>query len=130
LLLIPDRPAVFLPGEYLEAVPGPIPKDEPVARQRIAAEGLPHQGPEAVKALAKIDRIEAKEDSQGRRKAQHVASSRRATRSRITLSATVGARRRRRPLRRTTSIGASSVDGGVGRAMGTNVTGAEGGFAR
>src|SRR5205085_143226 len=53
--LVPDGPAVCIPGEDLEAVTTTVAKDEPVAGQGISAEALLHQGRQAVEGFATID---------------------------------------------------------------------------
>src|SRR3954469_10835171 len=69
--LIPQAPAVLLPGEDLEAIPCAVAEDEPVPREGIVAKGLADEGPETVEALAEIDNGQAKEDADRRRQAQH-----------------------------------------------------------
>jgi hypothetical protein len=46
--LVPQAPAVLLPGEDLEAIALAVAENEPVARQGVVAEGLADQGAETV----------------------------------------------------------------------------------
>jgi hypothetical protein len=49
LLLVPQAPAVFLPGQDLEPVPLTVLEDKPVPREGVIAEGLADESTEAVK---------------------------------------------------------------------------------
>src|SRR5437667_12702097 len=54
--LVPDGPAIFFPGQDLEAIAGAVAEDEPVAGQGVSGQRLLDQGTESVEALAEIDR--------------------------------------------------------------------------
>src|SRR5262245_36994736 len=113
LLLVPDRVSVFLPEEELDPVGGLVAEDEDVARERIAAESVSHEGRQAVERLAEIRRSGREPDADGRRQAQHdgpPCSSSSTTRTRVRGS-NPAPTRTDRPLARTTSM--PIVDGSV-----------------
>src|SRR5262245_48009326 len=67
--LIPQAPAVLLPGQDLEAIARAVAEDEPVAREGIVAEGLADEGAKTVERLAEIGGLGAEEDTDARREA-------------------------------------------------------------
>src|SRR5207244_7199756 len=82
--LIPQAPAVLLPGEDLEAIPCAVTEDEPVPREGIVAKGLADEGAEAVEGLSEINGGQTEEDANRWRQAQHDGSSSAARRWRRT----------------------------------------------
>src|SRR5262249_38780159 len=112
--LVPDRISIFLPEQQLDPVGGLVAEDEDVARERIAAEPVPHEGGESVERFAEIRRSGRKPDADGRWQAQHdrpPCSSSSTTRTRVPGS-NPAPTRTERPLARTTSMptGDGSVD--------------------
>src|SRR5262249_9765674 len=122
--LIPQAPAVLLPGQDLEAIPDPVAEDKPVPREGIVTEGLADKRAEAVEGLAQIHGGQAEETTNGRRQAQHDGCASAARRWRRAAGSKPCGIRRRRPLPRTSSR-AGAAGGSVSwrTSMGTNVSG-------
>src|SRR5262249_17838605 len=74
--LVPDRQAIVVEVEGLEAIPAAVDEEEEMAIQEGLAEALLDQARGAVEALAHVHRSRAEEDADGRGERDHGATSR------------------------------------------------------
>ena len=129
--LVPDRQAVTIPVENLDAIAASIDEQEQVAGGWILAKGGGHQAAECVKAFAEIGGRRVEEHADGMRKADHreppelvLAAATARTRRQARRAFAVGMRRRI-PLGRSASIG-SPGSGSEDRSRRRTVTGRNG----
>jgi hypothetical protein len=66
LLLVPDRQAVMIEIEDLDAIPAAVDEEEEMAVEEVLAEAFLDQPGEAVEALPHVDRSGAEERADGR----------------------------------------------------------------
>src|SRR6266481_5289247 len=69
--LIPYRKAVLFPEQELDAISGFVSEHEDLARERIAAQRVAHDGGQTVERLSQIRRLGAQPDAHRGGQAQH-----------------------------------------------------------